>query len=135
MNVINSKRDSAMIHFIIGGIVTLFFIGLLVTCLPYAIGAAIIGGLIWLTYAYWKLQFHYGLPFLHWECGWRRKKKIAFVHGKLSHHNLSGQEKPTIEFGILLMSPFLKIEIKVKIISFLLEIVNTVFHMDGQMHF
>ena len=75
MNVINSKRDSAMIHFIIGGIVTLFFIGLLVTCLPYAIGAAIIGGLIWLTYAYWKIAVPLWITFFALGMWMAKKEK------------------------------------------------------------
>ena len=64
-----------MIHFIIGGIVTLFFIGLLVTCLPYAIGAAIIGGLIWLTYAYWKIAVPLWITFFALGMWMTKKEK------------------------------------------------------------
>lgn len=64
-----------MIHFIIGGIVTLFFIGLLVTCLPYAIGAAIIGGLIWLTYAYWKIAVPLWITFFALGMWMAKKEK------------------------------------------------------------
>lgn len=64
-----------MIHFVIGGIVTLFFIGLLVTCLPYAIGAAIIGGLIWLTYAYWKIAVPLWITFFALGMWMAKKEK------------------------------------------------------------